>query len=52
MTVFMSIFSYNSVIAVFPPPPAKAQVTILQMDLETLEDEKELNDSIVDFFLL
>ena len=42
--------SITSVVAVFPPPPALARVTVLQMDLETLDAGNELNDSIVDFF--
>lgn len=41
-----------SVIAVFPPPPADAKITIFRMDLDTLKPETELNDAIVDFFLL
>lgn len=40
------------VIAVFPPPPAMSKIQILKMDLETLEDGKEVNDSVVDLFLM
>ena len=40
------------VIAVFPPPPAVGKIQILKMDLETLEDGKEVNDSVVDLFLM
>lgn len=40
------------VVAVYPPSPAVAKVTILQMDMETLDDGNELNDSIVDIFML
>lgn len=42
----------DRVIAVFPPPPAVAKIQLLQMDLNTLEDGMEVNDSIVDFFLM
>ncbi|XP_022784020.1 uncharacterized protein LOC111324674 [Stylophora pistillata] len=42
----------DRVIAVFPPPPAVAKIQILQMDLATLKDGMEVNDSIVDFFLI
>jgi len=42
----------DSVVAVYPPLPATAKVTILQMDLQTVDDGNELNDSIVDFFIL
>ena len=35
----------------FPPPPAVGKIQILKMDLETLEDGKEVNDSVVDLFL-
>ena len=40
------------VIAVFPPPPALVRIQILKMDLETLEEGKEVNDSVVDLFLM
>ena len=40
------------VVAVFPPPPAVGKIQILKMDLETLEDGKEVNDSVVDLFLM
>lgn len=36
----------------FPPPPAVAKIQVLQMDLATLKDGVEVNDSIVDFFLM
>lgn len=42
----------DRVIAVFPPPPAVAKIQVLQMDLGTLKDGMEVNDSIVDFFLM
>lgn len=42
----------DRVIAVFPPPPALGKIEILAMDLETLEDGKEVNDSVVDLFLM
>ncbi|XP_073237099.1 sentrin-specific protease 6-like [Porites lutea] len=42
----------DRVIAVFPPPPAVGKIQILKMDLETLEDGKEVNDSVVDLFLM
>lgn len=42
----------NSVVAVYPPSPATTKVTILQMDLETVYDGNELNDPIVDFFMM
>ena len=38
------------VIAVFPP--AQCKIQILKMDLKTLEDGVEINDSIVDLFLM
>lgn len=34
------------------PSPATTKVTILQMDLETVYDGNELNDPIVDFFMM
>jgi len=43
---------FVSVVAVYPPLPATAKVTILQMDLQTVDDGNELNDSIVDFLIL
>lgn len=42
----------DRVIAVFPPPPAVAKIQVLQMDLATLKNGMEVNDSIVDFFLM
>jgi len=42
----------NRVIATFPPPPLQSRMTVLQMDLDTVEDEQELNDAIIDFFIL
>lgn len=42
----------DRVIAVFPPPAAVAKIQVLQMDLATLKDGMEVNDSIVDFFLM
>ena len=36
----------------FPPPPALGKIEILATDLETLEDGKEVNDSVVDLFLM
>lgn len=42
----------DRVIAVFPLPPAVAKIQVLQMDLATLKDGMEVNDSIVDFFLM
>lgn len=47
-----TVSNQDRVVAVYPPPPAIAKVTILQMDLDTLDDGNELNDSIVDFFML
>lgn len=41
-----------SVVAVFPPQPAVAKIQVMKMDLETLGDGMEVNDSIVDFFLM
>ena len=51
-TKFCSIFllfvvGFPSIVAVFPPRPSMAKVTVLQMDMDTLE----INDSIVDFFM-
>lgn len=43
---------FVSVVAVYPPLPATTKVTILQMDLETVYDGNELNDPIVDFFMM
>lgn len=43
---------FVSVVAVYPPSPATTKVTILQMDLETVYDGNELNDPIVDFFMM
>jgi len=37
---------------VFPPPPSEARITILELDLDTLVDGEDLNDSIVDFFMM
>lgn len=45
-------FHDSRVIAVFPLPPAVAKIQVLQMDLATLKDGMEVNDSIVDFFLM
>ncbi|XP_044170152.1 uncharacterized protein LOC122954217 isoform X1 [Acropora millepora] len=42
----------DRVIATFPDPPSQNRVTVLQMDLDTLEDGQELNDAIIDFFVL
>lgn len=54
---FCSIFSlfvvgFPSIVAAFPPRPSTAKVTVLQMDMDTLDDGKEINDSIVDFFMM
>lgn len=43
---------FVSVVAVYPPLPATTKVTILQMDLETVYDGNELNDPIVDFYMM
>lgn len=43
---------FVSVVAVYPPLPATTKVTILQMDLERVYDGNELNDAIVDFFMM
>ena len=40
------------IIATFPPPPVQNQITVLQMDLDTAEDGQELNDAIINFFIL
>ena len=53
---FCSIFlllvlGFPSIVAVFPPRPSKAKITVLQMDMDTLDNGKEINDSIVEFFL-
>lgn len=45
-------FCFIRVIATFPDPPSQNRVTVLQMDLDTLEDGQELNDAIIDFFVL
>ncbi|XP_068752635.1 sentrin-specific protease 7-like [Montipora capricornis] len=42
----------DSIVAVFPPRPSMAKVTVLQMDMDTLDDGQEMNDSIVDFFMI
>lgn len=42
----------DRVIAVFPPPPAVGKIQILKMDIETLDDGREVNDSVVDLFLM
>lgn len=42
----------DRVVAVFPPPPSVAKITVLQLDLNTLVDGEDLNDSIVDFFMM
>lgn len=47
--VFLYIYR---VIAVFPPPPAVGKIQILKMDIETLDDGREVNDSVVDLFLM
>lgn len=39
------------IIAVYPPAPAPGRVTLLKMDIDTLEDGEELNDAIIDFFI-
>ena len=36
----------------FPPPPSVAKIKVLQLDLETLVDGEDLNDTIVDFFMM
>ena len=36
----------------FPPPPAGGKIQILKMDIETLDDGREVNDSVVDLFLM
>lgn len=36
----------------FPPPPAVGKIQILKMDIETLDDGREVNDSVVDLFLM
>ena len=45
-------FCFIRVIATFPDPSSQNRVTVLQMDLDTLEDGQELNDAIIDFFVL
>ena len=45
-------FCFIRVIATFPDPPSQNRVTVYQMDLDTLEDGQELNDAIIDFFVL
>lgn len=42
----------DRVIAVFPPPLAVGKIQILKMDIETLDDGREVNDSVVDLFLM
>lgn len=51
LNIFLYIHVF-SVVAVFPPPPAVAKIQVMKMDLETLGDGMEVNDSIVDFFLM
>lgn len=48
----MFIYCLIRIIATFPPPPLQSQITVLQMDLDTAEDGQELNDAIIDFFIL
>ena len=36
----------------FPPPLAVGKIQILKMDIETLDDCREVNDSVVDLFLM
>lgn len=50
--LFTSVPFITCVVAVFPTPAALAEVTVLQMNVETLEDGNKLNDSIVDFFMM
>ena len=45
-------FYDSRVIPVFPPPPAVAKIQVLPMDLATLKDGMEVNDSSVHFFLM
>lgn len=42
----------DRIVAVFPPPPSVARITVLQLDLDTLVDGEDLNDSTVDFFMM
>lgn len=51
LNIFLYIHVF-SVVAVFPPPLAVAKIQVMKMDLETLGDGMEVNDSIVDFFLM
>ena len=36
----------------FPLPPTLGRIENLEMGLETLEDGKEVNDCVVDLFLM
>ena len=45
-------FHDSRVIPVFPLPPAVAKIQVLPMDLATLKDGMEVNDSSVHFFLM
>lgn len=36
----------------FPPPPAVGKIQILKMDIETLDDGREVNDSLMGLFLM
>lgn len=49
---FIMLYFIYRVIAVFPPPPAVGKIQILKMDIETLDDGREVNDSVVDLFLM
>ena len=41
----------NEVILVWPPPPQREAVSVLASDLDLLEPEEFLNDTIIDFYL-
>ena len=41
----------NGVILVWPPPPRRDAVSILASDLELLDPDEFLNDSIIDFYI-
>ena len=52
LTTCKGLLPIIRVIAVFPLPPALGKIEISAMDLETLEDGKEVNDSVVDLFFM
>jgi len=43
--------THNTVILVWPPPPQRDAVSIMASDMDLLEPEEFLNDTIIDFYI-